>query len=177
MLKLSRMGVVICPPLPAFYTRRASIDEMVDHSVSRILDQLGIHLDVESLVGRDGGGRPGDRLNDHPWTSTPTFRPFVVAAFFLIMLIALPFRSDRSRPARSSIGMQEGLVMLVTLRLAGLALWVSVIAFMISPASMAWASLPFPAWIRWTGVGHHRGHGFCCCGRSAALARTSPTPS
>jgi flavin prenyltransferase len=51
MLKLSRMGTVICPPLPAFYTRPASIDEMVDHSVSRILDQLGIHLDVNRWSG------------------------------------------------------------------------------------------------------------------------------
>src|ERR671910_3099942 len=45
MLKLSRMGVVISPPLPAFYTRPASIEDMVDYSVSRLLDQLGIHLD------------------------------------------------------------------------------------------------------------------------------------
>ena len=42
MLKLSRMGVVISPPLPAFYARPSSIDEMVDHSVSRILDQIGV---------------------------------------------------------------------------------------------------------------------------------------
>ena len=51
MLKLSRMGAVICPPLPAFYTRPASIDEMVDHSVSRILDQLGIHLAADRWAG------------------------------------------------------------------------------------------------------------------------------
>lgn len=47
MLKLSRMGAVISPPLPAFYARPKSIDEMVDYSVIRILDQLGIHLDGE----------------------------------------------------------------------------------------------------------------------------------
>src|SRR6188768_201945 len=51
MLKLARMGVVISPPLPAFYARPASIDEMVDHSVSRILDQIGIHLDVNRWSG------------------------------------------------------------------------------------------------------------------------------
>ena len=51
MLKLSRMGVVISPPLPAFYARPSSIDEMVDYSVSRILDQLGIHLDVNRWSG------------------------------------------------------------------------------------------------------------------------------
>lgn len=51
MLKLSRMGVVIAPPLPAFYARPNSIDEMVDYSVSRLLDQLGIHLDADRWRG------------------------------------------------------------------------------------------------------------------------------
>jgi 4-hydroxy-3-polyprenylbenzoate decarboxylase len=46
MLKLARMGVVIAPPLPAFYDRPQSLDELVDHSVSRVLDLFGIHLDV-----------------------------------------------------------------------------------------------------------------------------------
>lgn len=54
MLKLSRMGAVICPPLPAFYARPTSIDEMVDYSVSRILDQLGIHLDANRWSGEMG---------------------------------------------------------------------------------------------------------------------------
>src|SRR3954470_11312168 len=51
MLKLSRMGVVISPPLPAFYARPQSIDDMVDYSVSRILDQLGIHLTADRWAG------------------------------------------------------------------------------------------------------------------------------
>lgn len=51
MLKLSRMGVVICPPVPGFYARPKSIDEMVDHTVARILDQLGIHLEAHRWSG------------------------------------------------------------------------------------------------------------------------------
>jgi 4-hydroxy-3-polyprenylbenzoate decarboxylase len=46
MLKLSRMGVVIFPPVPAFYHRPANLDEVIDHTVLRILDQFGLHLDV-----------------------------------------------------------------------------------------------------------------------------------
>jgi len=46
MLKLSRMGVVILPPVPAFYNRPQSIDEVVDQTVMRILDQFEIHLDL-----------------------------------------------------------------------------------------------------------------------------------
>jgi 4-hydroxy-3-polyprenylbenzoate decarboxylase len=52
MLKLSRMGAVILPPVPAFYNRPQSIPEMVDHMVMRILDQFGIHL---NLTGRWDG--------------------------------------------------------------------------------------------------------------------------
>jgi 4-hydroxy-3-polyprenylbenzoate decarboxylase len=46
MLKLSRMGVVIAPPLPAFYNAPRSLDDVIDHSVSRVLDLFDIHLDV-----------------------------------------------------------------------------------------------------------------------------------
>jgi len=48
MLKLSRMGVVICPPVPAFYNRPETIDDIVNYSVARLLDQLDIHLDVRN---------------------------------------------------------------------------------------------------------------------------------
>jgi flavin prenyltransferase len=46
MLKLSRMGVVILPPVPAFYNRPQSLDEMVNHVAMRALDQFGLHLEV-----------------------------------------------------------------------------------------------------------------------------------
>jgi 4-hydroxy-3-polyprenylbenzoate decarboxylase len=46
MLKLSRMGVVILPPLPAFYNHPQNLDDMVNHITMRIIDQFDIHLDV-----------------------------------------------------------------------------------------------------------------------------------
>lgn len=46
MLKLSRMGVVILPPVPAFYNHPRSIDDMVNHVVQRALDQFEIHISV-----------------------------------------------------------------------------------------------------------------------------------
>lgn len=48
MLKLSRMGAVIVPPVPAFYNHPKSIDDIVNHIVMRILDQFDIHLDLLS---------------------------------------------------------------------------------------------------------------------------------
>jgi len=52
MLKLARMGVVITPPVPAFYNHPRSIDDLVDHTVARILDLFGIHVsDTERWTG------------------------------------------------------------------------------------------------------------------------------
>ena len=48
MLKLSRMGAVITPPVPAFYTNPQTLDDVVNHIVMRALDQFGLHLDVAS---------------------------------------------------------------------------------------------------------------------------------
>ena len=47
MSKLSQMGAVISPPVPAFYPRPQTLDEMIDFTVVRLLDQLGIHLAQE----------------------------------------------------------------------------------------------------------------------------------
>ena len=44
MLKLSRMGAVIFPPTPAFYQHPQTIEEIVDQTAMRVLDQFGIHL-------------------------------------------------------------------------------------------------------------------------------------
>jgi 4-hydroxy-3-polyprenylbenzoate decarboxylase len=46
MLKLSRMGVVIIPPVPAFYNHPQTIDDIINHIVMRALDQFGIFTDV-----------------------------------------------------------------------------------------------------------------------------------
>jgi 4-hydroxy-3-polyprenylbenzoate decarboxylase len=51
MLKLSRMGAVIAPPVPAFYTRPKTIDDVVDHTVARLLDLFGVHLDGARWAG------------------------------------------------------------------------------------------------------------------------------
>jgi 4-hydroxy-3-polyprenylbenzoate decarboxylase len=42
MTAATEMGAIIFPPLPAFYHRPASIDEMVDESVERVLALLGL---------------------------------------------------------------------------------------------------------------------------------------
>lgn len=46
LLTLSDMGAVIAPPVPAFYTQPESLADIVDQTVVRLIDQLGIHEDV-----------------------------------------------------------------------------------------------------------------------------------
>jgi 4-hydroxy-3-polyprenylbenzoate decarboxylase len=47
MLKLAKLGVVIAPPIPSYYIKPKTIDELIDHSVGRILDQLGIESNIK----------------------------------------------------------------------------------------------------------------------------------
>jgi 2,5-furandicarboxylate decarboxylase 2 len=43
MTAATEMGAVVFPPVPAFYARPKSIDDLVAHSVARVLDLFGIH--------------------------------------------------------------------------------------------------------------------------------------
>lgn len=81
-----------------------------------------------------------------------TFRPFVIAGFWIVILIAAPFRIRSQATGESLDRTQEGLPMMIGLRLMGLAVWAGVIVFMINPSLMTWSSLPLPASIRWAGV-------------------------
>jgi 4-hydroxy-3-polyprenylbenzoate decarboxylase len=54
MLRLSQAGVVVLPASPGFYNRPASVDELVDFIVARVLDQLGIEHSL--LVPWGGAG-------------------------------------------------------------------------------------------------------------------------
>lgn len=42
MSRLAEMGATIAPPMPAFYHRPKSLDDLVNHTVGRILDQFGV---------------------------------------------------------------------------------------------------------------------------------------
>lgn len=54
MLQLSEMGAIIAPIVPAFYQRPQSLDEVIDHTVGRLLDLFGIDTD---LIRRWQGGK------------------------------------------------------------------------------------------------------------------------
>jgi len=61
MVRLAEMGAVIAPPLPAFYAKPQTLEEMVDQSVGRALDLFGLSWRPVKRWGEDlapilGGG-------------------------------------------------------------------------------------------------------------------------
>ena len=42
MVSLAEMGAILAPPMPALYTQPADVGEIVDQSVGRVLDLLGL---------------------------------------------------------------------------------------------------------------------------------------
>lgn len=46
MLKLAQMGVIIIPPMPAFYLKPKSVEDIVDYVVGKIMDHLGLKHDL-----------------------------------------------------------------------------------------------------------------------------------
>ncbi len=55
LLRLSRMGAVIFPPVPAFYNRPVTLQDIVDQSCMRMLDQFQIHIESAPRWGEEGG--------------------------------------------------------------------------------------------------------------------------
>lgn len=63
MTTVTEMGGIVFPPVPAFYARPASLDEMVDYTVRRVLDLFGIDNTVAPIPrwGEQLGRKPKDK--------------------------------------------------------------------------------------------------------------------
>ena len=52
MLKVSQIGAILCPPAPAFYTKPKTVEDIINHSVARILDLFDLEdADTERWEG------------------------------------------------------------------------------------------------------------------------------
>ena len=80
------------------------------------------------------------------------FRLILLVGFVTFMPIGIYHRL-KSRTGEKLDRRQEGLFIMITLRLVGVAAMAGLIAYLINPACMAWAAVPLPVWLRWTGVG------------------------
>jgi 4-hydroxy-3-polyprenylbenzoate decarboxylase len=59
MVRAAEIGAIIAPPLPAFYARPQSLQDMVDQSVGRALDLFGLNWRPTQRWGEDIGPEPG----------------------------------------------------------------------------------------------------------------------
>jgi 4-hydroxy-3-polyprenylbenzoate decarboxylase len=66
MASLTRMGAVIFPPVPAFYHRPKSLDDVINQTVTRILDQFNIDVSLFPRWDDTGMSRHPDAGNVKP---------------------------------------------------------------------------------------------------------------
>ncbi|MGY8963504.1 MAG: UbiX family flavin prenyltransferase [Rhodospirillales bacterium] len=61
---LSEIGAIIAPPVPAFYANPKSVDDLVNHTVGRLLDMFGLESGLVKRWGEpDGSGKAPKRKN------------------------------------------------------------------------------------------------------------------
>ena len=64
MVALAEMGAVLLPPMPAFYNRPKDLDDIVNHTIARVLDRLNLPQTLvaewQGTARRVSAGEPGD---------------------------------------------------------------------------------------------------------------------
>jgi 4-hydroxy-3-polyprenylbenzoate decarboxylase len=74
LYEAAQLGAVIAPPMPAFYSQPQTIDDLINHSVGRVLDLFD--LDAGILKRWEGTGNQPDRPAEHeePGESKPPYK-------------------------------------------------------------------------------------------------------
>jgi protein-S-isoprenylcysteine O-methyltransferase Ste14 len=85
----------------------------------------------------------------------PSEDPFRIALLMILGFTMVVGGYHRWQAAKSGDRIsrkEEGLLLAVSLRLAGLCVWIATLAYLIDPAWMEWAHLPLASWLRWLGA-------------------------
>lgn len=82
-------------------------------------------------------------MQDESW-----FRLALVIVILISMAIGIPHRLKAAASGERISHKEEGYLFAATLRFAGLLLWISTLAYLLYPTSVAWASVPIPSWLR-----------------------------
>jgi protein-S-isoprenylcysteine O-methyltransferase Ste14 len=85
-------------------------------------------------------------------TDDDVFRCVLLIAFVLILPIGFYYRLKASTSEKLD-RRQEGILLLVSIRLIAFFGMLGLLLYMIDPTWMTWASMPLPRWLRWSGVG------------------------
>jgi protein-S-isoprenylcysteine O-methyltransferase Ste14 len=80
------------------------------------------------------------------------FRVALLVLFVAAILIVGYHRLQAARSGERITRRDEGLLLAVALRLAGLCLWMAAVGYLLSPSAVAWAQWPMADWLRWMGA-------------------------
>jgi protein-S-isoprenylcysteine O-methyltransferase Ste14 len=84
-------------------------------------------------------------------TDESVFRSIAIISIALTLPIGL-YHRIRSQGAKEKLARrEEGIFIMIALRLCGLLALIAIAAYLINPSGMGWASLPLSAWLRWIG--------------------------
>ncbi len=86
-------------------------------------------------------------------SANATFRLITILLFLTALSVSVYYRRKAQVSSRDQIDRrQEGDFIMFALRISGILIWLSIIAHMVYPPVIAWATVPLPGWIRWLGV-------------------------
>jgi protein-S-isoprenylcysteine O-methyltransferase Ste14 len=139
--------------------KRDPVPETISRTCSQVLHRLSficlfsrratrLSL-VLAVTGSTMGGFGPPR--DSPMASEAPFRVALLSIFGLTVAIVGYWRWQAATSGERISRKDEGILLGVSLRLAGLGLWVATLAYLIDPESVGWAQLPIPTGARWLG--------------------------
>ncbi|RPI94622.1 MAG: isoprenylcysteine carboxylmethyltransferase family protein [Chloroflexi bacterium] len=82
------------------------------------------------------------------------FRILAALILFTAVGISSYFRRKADRESGEKISRKvDGTAIMTVIKIGGLILWLSPLAYLLNPAWMAWSKIGLPEWVRWLGVG------------------------
>lgn len=87
------------------------------------------------------------------WADTERFWSFLAATLLIVGVSIMSWYRSRAAKTGDEIRLnEEGIVIMVTLRIFGGLLWCSTFVYCVLPALLSWSSLPAPIWLRYSGL-------------------------
>ena len=85
-------------------------------------------------------------------TSESTYHAVTILILAVCLPIGITFRIRSIAGGEKLARREEGLFILIGLRLCGILVWAVVLAYLINPSWVAWATVLLPDWLRWAGA-------------------------
>ncbi len=82
-----------------------------------------------------------------------TFRIITIVLFILVGATGVYHRIRAARSGEKISRREEGLPLMILLRLFGFSAWIGLLIYMVNPRWMAWSALSIPSGLRWVGAG------------------------